>query len=65
MAGKKTRNAMHVAALRTLGWLVVWLAVYQAGTNPGPGGPELGLTLAGLLAIYLRATRNTPRGRKS
>ncbi|AMD42816.1 hypothetical protein SEA_XKCD426_75 [Streptomyces phage Xkcd426] len=65
MAGKRSRNATHIAALRGLGWLVVILALHQTGTNPGPGGPGLGLILAGLLAIYLRATRNTPKGRKS
>lgn len=61
------RNATHIAALRIVCWAVVALAVLQTGRNPGPGGPEFGLILAGTLAILLRATRVAPKrkGRKS
>jgi hypothetical protein len=51
---RKSRNAHRVAVLRGAGWLAVAAAVAQAGTNPGPGGPTLGLILAGALAVALR-----------
>ena len=67
MARRKSRNATYVAALRTLCWTVVWAAVWMALTQPvlGPGGAQLGLALAGLLAVALHATRNTPRRRRA
>ena len=62
MARKTGRNARAHQRLRTLGWIVVTLAVIhatQVPTTTAPGGPGLGFVLAGLLATYLRATRNT------
>lgn len=46
--------------LRALCWVVVALAVVTATQGPtGPGGAQLGLSLAAALATTLRLTRNT------
>lgn len=47
-------------ALRALCWLIVALAVLAAANGTtGPGGAQLGLSLAAALAMTLRLTRNT------
>lgn len=47
-------------SLRAVCWIVVALAVVAAAQGPtGPGGAQLGLSLAAGLAMTLRLTRNT------